>query len=205
MAVDARLVGEMEGRYISLSRRYDSTTKSEYRLSVAPSEKYFQINLWENDESTTLASGAREDVIAPDDAANRLQLSCVGHEIIAWVNGIEISRVEDEALEEGRIWIGAGVFSRNLPGTVEARFDNLEVTTAEPPALPPPTISDGRVPISRIESHSHQSLSPRVRSRQTSGSHGIKSRLRSRPGLAEVEPRRTFVPHTGQRRFIVNA
>lgn len=134
VAIDVRLVGETEGRYVVISCRDDSvgSGSSHYRFLVDPGDMAFHLSRWEAGEQTTLAKGGRQDAIAPDEKLNRLQLSCVGAEITAWVNGVEVARVEDTALADGKVLIGTGLYSEKS-GTVEARFDNLEITSADAP------------------------------------------------------------------------
>ena len=130
--VDARLVGEVDGRYITVACRVTTSGDPNegftgYSLVVQPVASVFYLDRWQDDEPTALDSGERADAIHPGNEVNSIELSCVGNRITARVNGVEGASVRDAALTEGLVTIGAGVFEDWLPATVEARFDNLVV------------------------------------------------------------------------------
>jgi hypothetical protein len=130
VAVDVRLVGATENRSVYLTCRDESsaTGSTYYFVSVEPGDASFQFGLREKDEATNFASGVRQDAITPGNAVNRIELRCIGDEITAVINGVEVARVEDGTLTEGRISIRTGLYAGE-PGTVDARFDNLVVTS----------------------------------------------------------------------------
>ena len=128
LAIDVRLAGEFEGRYVRIGCRFsfDDQAASEYSLLVDTETQYAALDLWDAGELTTLDS-ATLDEIEPGDGTNRLELSCVGETISARVNGALVGSVEDDTLDRGVFYIGAGTYT-DVEGTFEARFDDLVVT-----------------------------------------------------------------------------
>lgn len=76
IAVDARLVGDVEGRYLAVGCR--STADDDYRFLVDPGTQYFHLARWMGSQETILRDGYSRDEINPCNEANRLQISCVG-------------------------------------------------------------------------------------------------------------------------------
>jgi hypothetical protein len=123
LAVDARLIGDVSERYIALTCRVSSA--GQYIAYVVPSTRFVHLARLGGETSMRLAQQPAESM-RRDNAMNRLELSCIGRNISVSINGALVVSVEDDTLQEGRIWIGA-----SAPGTgrpVEARFDNLVLT-----------------------------------------------------------------------------
>jgi hypothetical protein len=143
--VDAWLVGETEGRYVFVTCRDKGNTY--YELDVAPDDSYFRLSRWNDGKVTTLARESGSDAVEPGNAVNQLELHCIGTQITAYVNEVEVIQFDDEdaALDEGVVGLGTGISSGSLPGTVEAQFDNFLVAsppTSEEPTEVPPTATE---------------------------------------------------------------
>ena len=67
-----------------------------------------------------------ESAINPGNAKNRLELRCAGAKISAVVNGKVLASVDDMTLNRGDHGVGVGAFT-GIQGTLEARYDNLEI------------------------------------------------------------------------------
>jgi len=76
-----------------------------------------------------LAEAIRDDLVQLDDGTNRIELACVGTTIAATVNGETVLSIDDTTYAAGGFFLGAGV-AAGEPGTVEARWDNLEIVIA---------------------------------------------------------------------------
>jgi hypothetical protein len=125
--VEARLVGEVDNRFVAVSCRTDPDEGiPAYRLAVAPGNSSFFLDRWEGGGLVRLDEGVGLDAIRSGTATNAIELSCVGSTIAAQVNGVQVTSVQDTAVTEGWATIGAGTLA-GVSGTVEAHFDNLEV------------------------------------------------------------------------------
>jgi S1-C subfamily serine protease len=131
VTVDTRLVGETDDRSVFVMCRAhgESEDYNAYRLVVEPGSAIIELVQWQNGNVSSLALAVRQDAIVSGTAVNRLELRCIGSEIVGVVNGVEVARAEDTAPAEGHTLIGAYVDNTALPGVVEARFDNLQVTS----------------------------------------------------------------------------
>lgn len=124
LAVDARLVGETDDRYISLACRRQADA-SQYRLSVVPESGRFALVRWDGTDPVVLRSSSSA-TIRRDSATNRLELICSGPTIAARINEQHVVAVEDSTYAEGAMSIGvSALVGANL--AAEARFDNLVV------------------------------------------------------------------------------
>jgi hypothetical protein len=132
LAVDARLMGAADDRYVQVLCRADGARDqwSGYALRVAPAAGQFFLLRLDNSIPTPLASG-HVPAVRPAAESNRLRLGCDGTTITADVNDTRLATVQDAAYRAGRMAIGVGTFT---PGAVDARFDNLVVTAGPPPA-----------------------------------------------------------------------
>ena len=130
LAIDARIVGESEGRYIALECRRSAT--GWYRAYVDTTQGRFWLARWDGDDEILLTERMPSDAIAAGDEVNHLELTCAGNVVGLGANGTELANVQDGTYSAGGLAIGASVFttSRN---TVEARFDNLVVYEAAAP------------------------------------------------------------------------
>jgi hypothetical protein len=128
IAVDARLVNDPTSRVIVLGCR--ATPENDYyALGVTPTDGQFAIVRSDSGQYTNIVNWQAAPAIRRG-AANRLELHCVGTTILAMINGVIVASIQDNAYSEGRMWLG--VTTRGgLPGTAEARFDNLEVVEFE--------------------------------------------------------------------------
>lgn len=139
IAVDARLRGEVTGRYLVVGcRGLDADTGYELEVNT----ELETVTLWrgEGEEQTEIAGPLAAPSIRSLDHTNRIELSCAGETIAARINGEEVVAVEDDRFAEGMLYVGAGLYGASA-GPFEALFDNLVVTapsretTAEARAL----------------------------------------------------------------------
>lgn len=128
MQVDARIVGDVNGRYIALACRDQGTTPaSMYKLYVDPSTGRFSIAWWDAGTAITRARWTASDAIRRGNAVNTIELGCVNTTIFARINGTEVARVSESAYPNGAFTIGGGVFTEDKPATSDVRFDNIVV------------------------------------------------------------------------------
>jgi hypothetical protein len=126
IAVDARLVGETEGRYVHLGCR-DSQVGG-YRLSVEPDEGAFWLARYDIVMGwTTLVPYQTSPAVRTGSATNRIELGCAGDTLTARINGTQVASVRDTTFPGGRLWIGTCSCGLDEPAIVETRFDNLIV------------------------------------------------------------------------------
>jgi hypothetical protein len=127
LSIDARLVGDVDRRYLALGCRHQSTSDSHYRLVVVPDGGHFALARWDQNSEVLLTPWQTTSALRDGDQNNRLQLTCSGSTIAASLNGLQVALVQDSTYSEGWMWIGAGS-SPNSQATVQARFDNLVLT-----------------------------------------------------------------------------
>jgi hypothetical protein len=121
LAADVRLVGDPRDKYLALGCRSRAT--GQYRLTVFPAGRTMAFERWDGgDRWTGLAPVRRVDAILPDNATNRLELSCIGSSITATINGTVVAAVQDSTYSEGLSWIALG---SPTGAAAEARWDNL--------------------------------------------------------------------------------
>lgn len=137
-AIDARLVGDPSGRWITVDCRRAGAGRSlsRYFLQVFPAQRAFRLQRTDNNASVGLVGRTVSEAVRPGNEANRLELICVGSTIAARINGVLVASVEDAIY-------GAGQFSFVVNATnetSEARFDNLVVSefTDLAALIPPP-------------------------------------------------------------------
>jgi eukaryotic-like serine/threonine-protein kinase len=128
VAVDVRLVGEAGARYAFLVCRDRSSggETRQYRTSIVPEGRRVILSHWRDGNQHVLAETRDNPAVHFGNATNRLELRCVGPKIEAIVNGRSVVSAEDDTLASGEHGLGAGTFS-GVEGTLEARFDNLEI------------------------------------------------------------------------------
>ena len=121
IAVDARLVGEFADRLLIVTCRESRT--GGYGFLVSPDDGRFTLARVDSGGQVTLIA-QQSGAVRRGTATNRLELSCVGDNITASINGSQVASVRDSALAEGEY--GFGVSARGM--TADARFDNLVLT-----------------------------------------------------------------------------
>jgi hypothetical protein len=128
IAVDVRIVGEAGARYAFLVCRDSSADGQtrQYRASIVPEGRRVILSRWGDGEQKVLAETRDNPAVQFGNATNRFELRCAGPNIQAIVNGKVVVSAEDGTLTSGEHGLGAGTFS-GVEGTLEARFDNLEV------------------------------------------------------------------------------
>ena len=129
LAVDARLVGGSERRYVTMGCRDEAPLGTgHYRFSVETASGHFTLNRSDSGGLIALVDWQTSPAIRRGNEWNRLELTCAGTTIAASVNGTQVASVQDATYPyAGLLWFGAGTFA-NTGLTVEARFDNLVVT-----------------------------------------------------------------------------
>jgi hypothetical protein len=128
IAVDVRIMGDVASRYAFVVCRDQSSggQARQYRASVVPEGRRLILSRWDDGNQRVLSEARDEAAINTGDAKNRLELRCAGAKISAAVNGKVIATADDMTLNRGDHGVGAGTFA-GVEGTLEARFDNLEV------------------------------------------------------------------------------
>src|SRR5262249_55231216 len=135
LAADARIVGDPAGKTIVVGCRMASADagRSGYQPVAEPATGL--VSLVRRDEARTTQLVERRIPVAVrrDSESNRLELTCSGASLRAAVNGETVAEATDTRYQRGRLALG--VFSSRAD-EAEARFDNLMVTDATPPAPP---------------------------------------------------------------------
>jgi hypothetical protein len=134
IAFDARLVSGDLSSYVGVACRIQPGSFNQYRLSVSPWLRVFDLARWDDGEETTLLQRA-DAAIRLGDAPNRVELTCAGNLISARINGTLVAVAEDATYQRGSTWIGLGASE----APAEARLDNLVVSQAAPGQVPTPT------------------------------------------------------------------
>ncbi len=145
LAVDARLVGDLDGRYLAVNcrRGRSSSGPDGYALTVNVARGAVRLSKYEGGNVVTIDDWIPVPSIQPDESWIHLEMTCSGSIISAAVNGAQVAAVQDTTYTQGLSWLGTGTFDgKDNPST--ARFDNLVVTQAAPlttlPAPPPGTL-----------------------------------------------------------------
>jgi hypothetical protein len=130
IAVDVRMMGDVASRYAFLVCRHSSTEgqTNQYRASLVPDGQRVILSRWDGRTERSLASVRDEPAVNPGNAKNRFELRCAGTTISVAVNNKVVVTTNDMTLNRGADGVGAGTFA-GVEGTLEARFDNLEVRT----------------------------------------------------------------------------
>jgi len=131
LAIDARLVGDTEGRYVALECRRSPI--GWYRAYIDPDRGWFWLARWDEDSETVLTDRTPSEAIAQGNEANHLELTCAGNLIALAINGTEVANILDGTYLAGGLAIGASVFTGSRD-VAEARFDNLVVYQAAAPS-----------------------------------------------------------------------
>jgi hypothetical protein len=130
VSADVRLVGETQGRYVSLGCRLNMEETAGYMMEVRPHDRSFR--LLRRDPSraapTVLADWQASGAIRSGVERNRLTLTCAGDAVTLGANGTDVLTVKDATYGSGRFTLAAGA-DRSTGVTWEARWDNLVFST----------------------------------------------------------------------------
>lgn len=141
IAFDVRMVGEMRGRYAAAQCRRGLGRESDgYRLKLDLDRGAVLLFRVDGEAEVPLASSTA-GTIRRGGAVNGVEFICTGSTIIVTVNGVRVAVAQDSTYREGRFWISVQT-EPGLSGGAEARFDNLVVTAARPPARGEPLLVD---------------------------------------------------------------
>jgi hypothetical protein len=129
VAVDARLAGGLEARWVGVACRLtpkDGTAQF-YALLTVPATGQFALSNFDGYRWAHLVPFQYSAAIRRGNASNHLELTCVGPTIVARINGTEVASMVDRTYDSGYV---AVVVGRDEDIPVEARFDNLLVRDA---------------------------------------------------------------------------
>lgn len=132
LAVDARLEGDVAGRYLAIACR-SIVPDGEYVLVVRPENQSFRLIRWDGAQQVELAAERLPRIVQPATSVNRLDLSCMGSTISAAINGTPVASRQDDRHKSGNWYVAAGIFAEDTQsGPVSARFDNLDMSPTAP-------------------------------------------------------------------------
>jgi serine/threonine protein kinase len=128
IGVDVRIAGDATSRYAFVVCRDQSSggQAKQYRASIVPDGRRLILSRWDDGTQRVLSEVRDNAAISPGNGTNRLELRCAGTKISAFVNGQMLASADDMTLNRGDQGLGAGTFA-GVDGTLEARFDNLEI------------------------------------------------------------------------------
>lgn len=127
LAVDVRLIGPPQQRYVALICRYQEQAASHYRLTLAPNEGWLLLTRVDGEQPVQLVGPVSSAAVRSGNQSNHLELDCVGDNISARVNGAQVLQARDGNHRQGALGLSVSVLP-DAGATVEARFDNLVVT-----------------------------------------------------------------------------
>jgi hypothetical protein len=125
MEVDARLVPPTTDAYLYLDFRRQPND-DHYTFVVDPNDSTFLLRRNVGPSGSNLIGWTEHRAIRQAGAPNRIGVRVEGPSIVLLVNGQEVGRAQDGALQEGTIAFGVGSLS---DGPAEGRFSNLVVTS----------------------------------------------------------------------------
>jgi hypothetical protein len=132
---DARLDRPTTGVYLYLGFRLRESAQGTegYALVVTPDDRSFRLELWQQEGGTQktvrLIGDTYSPAIHPETAWNRLVVRAQGPEILLFINGQQVGRVNDETSQMGTLALGVGKRQDALAlATADARFASLVVT-----------------------------------------------------------------------------
>lgn len=128
LAVDVRLVGDVVQRHVSVACRVEGAggqLKKMFQATLVPNDRGLILVSWEAGAPHNRVE-ARDPGIETGNGWNHVELRCDGAKISASVNGKTVASLDDPSPSKGLHSIGTGTFA-GTKGTVEARFDNLEI------------------------------------------------------------------------------
>jgi hypothetical protein len=127
--VDARRVsGPLENEY-GVMVRYQQGIDDFYLFAISSSGSYV-VEKYVGGEWQTLVEWTESPVIQSGDASNRLRVTCQGSKMRFFVNGEQLTQIEDTSFRSGNI--GLLVSTLDKGGAVVA-FDNLRVRALSAP------------------------------------------------------------------------
>jgi|GEM_PF-4255118 len=140
IAVDARLVGPTYGRTVQVDCRaqFGPQGTSKYQLQIETTNGLFVLAREDQGHYVSLVGPQTTPAILRGTATNRLELSCIGTRITARINGVQVATIEDATYATGQFGLEAGMLPNFLPGTVDARFNNLVISVPRAPAAATP-------------------------------------------------------------------
>lgn len=123
IGVDVRILDDVSGKYGGLSCRISNL--GNYLVQVRPRTRTVRLQYNPSSGGGVLIKSVTSSQVAPGNAVNRLELSCIGSTLTVKVNGTVVIQETDGRFTEGSAALQCGG-DQNL--AVECRFDNLLVT-----------------------------------------------------------------------------
>jgi hypothetical protein len=142
VALDARLIGDPEGRLIGLSCRVQASQQlNGYRLLVEPGGLALRLTRIDDGTAVPLVDWQTRSAIARGGGRNRIELSCAGSVISVIINGVPVATAFDATYRNGAMLVTAMRFG----GTpdIDVRLDNLVVTQRADESAPSPGNYEG--------------------------------------------------------------
>jgi len=135
LRTDARLDRPTDGVYLYLGFRFQERGQNAdgYVLVVTPDDQTFRLELWQQEAGAQkvvrLIDDTRSPAIQSGTRWNRLVVRAQGQEILVFINGQQVGRVNDGTLQTGTLALGVGKRPDALSlATADARFASLTVT-----------------------------------------------------------------------------
>ena len=124
VVADVRVEGDARERRAILACRESTDQRSEYRVLFDLHERRLRIDLVKDGTTASLTDWL---VFPASRQSYRMEFVCLGSNLIARVNEVDVAVARDSSLESGGVWIGAyGADSKTGEGlTVDFRLDNL--------------------------------------------------------------------------------
>lgn len=107
LSVDARLVGETEGRSVALACRRSTGpgTATQYRFTMPPDLGRYALSRFDAGDDETLTVGTSR-VIRPGTEGKHIDLTWAGCAITVSVNGEQVTAAQDVTYAEGDLSLG---------------------------------------------------------------------------------------------------
>lgn len=132
LEADARLDGDVAGRYVALACRVDDAG-GEYVFAIRPENQSFRLLRWDQDVSTQVAGERLPALIRPANQVNELRLDCHDSTITGYVNGRRVAMTAAASGTQGKWYLAAGIFAENTqPASIAATFDHIAMRRATP-------------------------------------------------------------------------
>ncbi len=125
--IDARLVPPTDNDFVYLDFRRQEDG-SHYSFVVDPNDSTFELRRNTASDGTSLIPWTSAPAIQAGGARNHLGVRAQGPEIVLFVNGQEVGRVNDGTYREGTLAFGVGSFQH---APADGRFSNLVVSSLE--------------------------------------------------------------------------
>jgi hypothetical protein len=133
MEVDATLLGGAPQSSYGLVARY-ADDQHLYAFEISGQGRY-RVTKLQDQRLSALVGWAASTAIRPAPATNRLAVTCAGAVLAFEVNGQEVARVSDEALQSGQVGLIASRFKGNRPDELRVRFGDVVVMLGAPDEL----------------------------------------------------------------------